>query len=390
MLKIRKFIYPNMFECRQYVRIVNSLLGGTRPDDRRQTCSISVKGQSDSNNDELIDGIDNNERVIGTTGLIIIEMFFVISPWLTSMNSNPSKTFVSEVVVEEEVPNKKKVSKLIIKPWLLLLLSAASAASSIAVSGQDAAYERFRSNNMEMSALQPSWMCPIVQPDARLGQALRVSVSNFSAPGEHPIVYGNNQGFSTVLDRRFQFAFDPPSYFRNHSSTLKDGFGNAAASVKWRIASGNAQHGNFEVSAMLTHGLAPRAIQNGVYSTTWDPTLVGGRAFGRFAALTSIGGFLPTHNIWKQGRGIVWNATGEAHLNAHFWVEIENNALFLYGGPYDSKTQNFVTPGVFYLLRRASWSPRHASVIVDCGMQTATSGFHEYNHNLITELKFYF
>jgi hypothetical protein len=46
-----------------------SLAGGSRPDDRRQTSAISVNGQSDSNNDELIDGIDNNERVIGTTGV---------------------------------------------------------------------------------------------------------------------------------------------------------------------------------------------------------------------------------------------------------------------------------------------------------------------------------
>lgn len=47
----------------------NSLAGGSRPDDRRQTSAISVNGQSDSNNDYLFDGIDNNERVIGTAGV---------------------------------------------------------------------------------------------------------------------------------------------------------------------------------------------------------------------------------------------------------------------------------------------------------------------------------
>ena len=42
---------------------------GTRPDDRRQAASISVNGQTDLINDEMIDGMDNNERVIGLIGV---------------------------------------------------------------------------------------------------------------------------------------------------------------------------------------------------------------------------------------------------------------------------------------------------------------------------------
>jgi hypothetical protein len=47
----------------------NALGSGNRPDDRRQTSAISVNGQSDSINDELIDGLDNNERFIGSIGV---------------------------------------------------------------------------------------------------------------------------------------------------------------------------------------------------------------------------------------------------------------------------------------------------------------------------------
>ena len=42
---------------------------GTRPDDRRQAASISVNGQTDLINDEMIDGMDNNERIIGLIGV---------------------------------------------------------------------------------------------------------------------------------------------------------------------------------------------------------------------------------------------------------------------------------------------------------------------------------
>ena len=47
----------------------NALSGGGKPDDRRQTASISVNGQSDVVNNEMIDGLDNNERIIGTIGV---------------------------------------------------------------------------------------------------------------------------------------------------------------------------------------------------------------------------------------------------------------------------------------------------------------------------------
>jgi hypothetical protein len=47
----------------------NSLASGTRPDDRRQTSAISVNGAVDNQNNHLIDGVDNNERAIGTIGV---------------------------------------------------------------------------------------------------------------------------------------------------------------------------------------------------------------------------------------------------------------------------------------------------------------------------------
>ena len=47
----------------------NGLTSGARPDDRRSSSSFSVNGQDDTLNNYVIDGIDNNERVIGTIGV---------------------------------------------------------------------------------------------------------------------------------------------------------------------------------------------------------------------------------------------------------------------------------------------------------------------------------
>src|SRR5262249_44851017 len=47
----------------------NGLATGTRPDDRRPNSSYSVNGQDPVANNNLIDGMDNNERFIATIGV---------------------------------------------------------------------------------------------------------------------------------------------------------------------------------------------------------------------------------------------------------------------------------------------------------------------------------
>jgi hypothetical protein len=46
-----------------------SIAAGNRPDDRRLTDALSVNGQDDSTNQNMIDGFDNNTRIIGTIGV---------------------------------------------------------------------------------------------------------------------------------------------------------------------------------------------------------------------------------------------------------------------------------------------------------------------------------
>ncbi len=251
-------------------------------------------------------------------------------------------------------------------------------------------YQRFRANNVSMTQVQPTWMGPLIESDGRLGQAMRFSVSNSSFPGAHTLNYGNGHGISMIVQRRFQIDFDPPAFFRNHSSLYKDGFGNAGAQVKYRIASGNAEHGNFAVSAVLYHAFAPRVYQNQMLTSFYCPSIAAGKAFGRFALLGQVGGLLPTGKIAQQGRSVELNITAQVHAGAHAWFDIENNADFFHDGPFDSKMQNFITPEAFYMIRHKEWKPEHASVVFAGGMQIATSSTHEYNHNLITEMRLVF
>ena len=49
--------------------VLSSLADGTRPDDRRQTSSVSINGVGDVLNNQMVDGMDNNERAIGSVGI---------------------------------------------------------------------------------------------------------------------------------------------------------------------------------------------------------------------------------------------------------------------------------------------------------------------------------
>lgn len=49
--------------------VPNSVSSGSRPDDRRATSTVSANGQQDVYNNNMIDGLDNNDRFQGLTGI---------------------------------------------------------------------------------------------------------------------------------------------------------------------------------------------------------------------------------------------------------------------------------------------------------------------------------
>lgn len=272
-----------------------------------------------------------------------------------------------------------------------LALAAVLLANAVAANAQKSLYERFTAHNSSMSALQPSWIVPLVGPDPRLIQYARASFSNeYTGDRTQTVNYGNGRGFSVVSGNRFEFDFVPPAYIQHNVATSKDGFGDTSTLVKYRIASGNAEHGNFDVAAILSHSFATGAHKNGAATDTYGPALASGYAFRRFDVISSLGGTMPTGKIAAQGRCIAWNALGQVRATKQVWFEIENNTTFYFSGSHDGKVQNFVTPAAFYVLRRKEWRPAHPFLIFDAGMQIATSGFHTYNHNLISEARILF
>jgi hypothetical protein len=278
-----------------------------------------------------------------------------------------------------------------IKPISFFALAAGIVTCACAALGQESLYEQFRGHNTAMKAVQPTWMGPLIQPDSRFTQLLRLSFSNSYTPsGAQTVNYGNYHTVGVIANNRMQFNFMAPPYVQNNSAAVKDGFGDAMVEAKYRIASGNAAHGNFALTALACYSVPTGSYQNGAPSGVWYPTVAVGKMWGRFDLQTTLGGMMPTGRIWAQGRQIQWNTTGQMLVGTKLWLDLEDNANYNYGGPLDGTTENFLTPAAFYVVKRKAWKPAHAIFVPGVGMQIATSRFHPYNHNLIPELRVLF
>ncbi|HEY2470273.1 MAG TPA: hypothetical protein VGI45_20930 [Terracidiphilus sp.] len=270
------------------------------------------------------------------------------------------------------------------------LVLLALPAGTIRLFAQHSSSERFTRHNNAMATRQPSFITPLVGIDPRLVQYTRFSFSHeYTSAGAETVNYGNGRGSGIIVGNRLELDFIEPPYIQ-HNSAAEDGFGDMAVLAKYRVASANAESGNYDVALILNHCFATGSPQNGAATDSFGPSLAAGYAFHRLDVISSLGGTLPTEKIAKQGRTIAWNTESQVHIKQHLWLEVENNATYFAGGSHDGWMQNFVTPAAFYVIRGKSWKPTRPFFIVDGGMQIATSGFHTYNHNLITEVRVLF
>ena len=188
---------------------------------------------------------------------------------------------------------------------ILYLVLAAVVAGPLDISAQQSFKERFLAHNTSMTAWQPAMITPLVAPDPRLVQYVKLSFSNeYTSSGTQTVSYGNARGLGIVEGNRFEIDYIPPSYIQ-HNSAAVDGFGDTSTLVKYRIASGNAERGNFEVTAMLSHCFATGSHKNGAATDSYGPAMVAGYNFKkRYDVISSLGSTLPMGKIAAQGRTI--------------------------------------------------------------------------------------
>jgi hypothetical protein len=265
----------------------------------------------------------------------------------------------------------------------IVLLVSSSAAS---LHAQDNFFSRWEQRATQTQSKQPSWSVPLVAPYPMLIQVFRADFTRQVTPAlTDTWNYGASRGLNLIPGFNSEFDFYYPPYIQHNAKGAKDGFGDVGFLGKYRILSANEKNGNSMLSAQVTATIPTGSYSNGSTDASVSPTLLGGKGFGNFDVISSLGGTLPTGDTTKLGRSVAWNTTAQYRIHKFVWPEIEDNATFYYGGKNDGKMQNFVTPGITFskFKFRPQVASSRAAIAFGGGEQIATSGFHTYNHNLV-------
>jgi len=272
---------------------------------------------------------------------------------------------------------------------LVLLLSAASvyAQSGSASAAPSGFFNQWMARTSVTQAKQPPWAVPLVTTTTGLIQVVRTDIVRQIAPARTDTWnFDNSKGVNIVPWANTELVVDLPPYIK-HNTAAKDGWGDMSFLGKYRIASGNQQHGSYTLSAWMLATIPTGSYKNGSTDASVQPNVGGGKGFGNFDVQTTLGATLPTGKpaITTAGRPVLWNTVAQYRVAKLFWPELESNATFYKGGTNDGKKQEFITPGIIIgkCALRPSDPKSRPGLAFGGGMQIATSHFHSYNHALV-------
>ena len=279
--------------------------------------------------------------------------------------------------------------------FLLLLLGAlgvhAQTASSPTASTapiSENAYAWWSAHTNATQSKQPAWAVPLVTTYTGLFQVIRFDALRQVAPARTDTWnYDNSKGVSLIIpNSNVEVDINLPAYIQ-HNTAAVNGWGDFSFLAKYRIASGNQQHGTYTLSVWALTTVPSGDAKNGSTNASVQPNIGAGKGFGNFDVQTSLGATLPTGTpaTTNSGRPILWNMAAQYRIAKIFWPEVESNATFYKGGTNDGKTQEFLTPGI--IIGRCALHPDNPhsrpGLGIGAGMQIATSQFHTYNHELV-------
>lgn len=228
---------------------------------------------------------------------------------------------------------------------------------------------------------QPHWVTPVATVTPRLEQEIRYDfIHQISADGYSVTNVGGGKGLEIIPTHNTEVIVNIPPYFVRENPNSIGGFGDVSFLLKYRLASGNEEHGSYILTAFLGGSIPTGTYKNGARSAVVTPTIALGKGFHRLDVQATIGSGLPVDDTDLVGRTLLTNVALQYHASRFLWPEVEINSTFWYGGPNDSKKQSFITPGVV-----VGRFPIHHRVglTLGAGFQIAATTFHQYNHAFI-------
>jgi len=235
---------------------------------------------------------------------------------------------------------------------------------------------------------QPHWITPLATTTPRLEEEYRYDqLWQTNAKGITTDNYDGGKGLELIPFEKVEVIFNVPPYIDHNNPADKNGWGDAAFLVKYRLLSANEQHGSYILTAFLGWSVPTGQYSNGALHAIITPTIAYGKGFGNFDVQGTFGVALPVADTNLIGRNYLLNNTFQYRILRKLWPEVELNSTFFQDGKNDGRKQNFVTPGLvigrLHVGKRLGFS-------IGGGYQIATTHFHTNNHNAILSIRFPF
>jgi len=235
---------------------------------------------------------------------------------------------------------------------------------------------------------QPHWVTPVATTTPRLEEEYRYDqLWQTNSKGITTNNYDGGKGLELIPFEKVEVIFNVPPYLDHSDPKLRDGFGDVAFLVKYRLLSANEEHGGYILTAFLGWSLPTGDHTNGAPHAVITPTISYGKGLGNFDVQGTFGIAMPTSDTNLLGRNYLWNNAFQYRLFRKLWPEVELNSTFIQDGPRDGMKQNFVTPGLL-IGRLHLW--KRVGFTFGGGYQIATTHFHTSNHNGILSIRFPF
>jgi hypothetical protein len=236
---------------------------------------------------------------------------------------------------------------------------------------------------------QPHWMTPLITVTPRLEQEFRYDESwQVRAKDTQIANDGNGKGVEIIPLPNTEVILGIPAYEVKHTPKGDTrGFADETLLLKYRLLSGNEEHGNYIVTAFLGASLPTGSTAFTVGKGVITPTLAAGKGWGgRDSGIdvqSTVGVAVPVANEGKIGTTVAWNTSFQGHVGK-LWPEFETSYTSFHDGPNAGRNQLALTVGV--IAGRFDLGPR-VRLIAGGGYQWAVTSFSTFGHTWLGSVR---
>ncbi len=203
---------------------------------------------------------------------------------------------------------------------------------------------------------QPDWITPLATVTPRLQEQLRYD--QFWQSQQHGVTadnFGASKGLELIPWYNIEVILGIPAWIAHNgaiqyptrnSQPATDGWADETFLIRYRLLSGNAEHGDYILSAFMGFSAPTGDDGNSSHHAIFTPTIAFGKGLGNFDFQSNAGISLPNGGLQRLGMPVAYNTAFQYRFMKYFWPEFEVNYTWWPNGQREGQSQVFLTPGL--------------------------------------------